>query len=148
MKEATFTNIDAGIRFKVFNDRLDGEITLYRLNGEDEVISYTKPDTRNAGKTRHEGIEVGATWQVSDQFDQKLKLSGNLARHRYEQFQPSSTIDYSGNDMPSAPKTFGTLEYQIKPTPELLLSAEGVFVGSYWINNANTQKYDGHTHCT
>lgn len=46
--------------------------------------------------------------------------------------------------MPSAPKTFGTLEYQIKPIPELLLSAEGVYVGSYWINDANTQKYDGH----
>ncbi|MFX5100812.1 TonB-dependent receptor, partial [Acinetobacter baumannii] len=41
--------------------------------------------------------------------------------------------------------TFGTLEYQIKPIPELLLSAEGVYVGSYWINDANTQKYDGHT---
>ncbi|NUG51376.1 TonB-dependent receptor [Acinetobacter lactucae] len=149
LTEATFTNIDAGIRFNTLNDRLDGEITLYRLNGEDEVISYTKPDNsrepRNAGKTRHEGIEVGATWQISDQLDQKLKLSGSWARHRYEQFQPSSTIDYSGNDMPSAPKTFGTLEYQIKPIPELLLSAEGVYVGSYWINDANTQKYDGHT---
>ncbi|MFV5360242.1 TonB-dependent receptor [Acinetobacter oleivorans] len=149
LTEATFTNIDAGIRFKTLNDRLDGEITLYRLNGEDELISYTKPDNsrepRNAGKTRHEGIEVGATWQISDQLDQKLKLSGSWASHRYEQFQPSSTIDYSGNDMPSAPKTFGTLEYQIKPIPELLLSAEGVYVGSYWINDANTQKYDGHT---
>ncbi|AZC02597.1 tonB dependent receptor family protein [Acinetobacter sp. 1130196] len=149
LTEATFTNIDAGIRFKTFNDRLDGEITLYRLNGEDEVISYTKPDNtrepRNAGKTLHEGIEVGGTWQISDQLDQKLKISGSWARHHYEQFQPSATIDYSGNDMPSAPKTFGTLEYQIKPIPELLLSAEGVYVGSYWINDANTQKYDGHT---
>ena len=44
-----------------------------------------------------------------------------------------------------AHQNFGTLEYQIKPIPELLLSAEGVYVGSYWINDANTQKYDGHT---
>ena len=47
--------------------------------------------------------------------------------------------------MPSSPKSFGTIEYQIKPTPALLLSAEGIYVGSYWINDANTEKYDGHT---
>ncbi|WP_418655361.1 TonB-dependent receptor domain-containing protein [Acinetobacter higginsii] len=149
LKEATFNNIDAGLRFKLFDDRLDGEITLYRLEGEDEVMSYTKPDNtrepRNAGKTLHQGIEIGGTWKLSDLYDQRLKLSGSVAKHEYQQFQPSSVLDYSGNTMPSAPKTFGTLEYQIKPIPELLLSAEAVYVGSYWINDANTEKYDGHT---
>lgn len=29
LKEATFHNIDAGLRFKVLDDRLDGEITFY-----------------------------------------------------------------------------------------------------------------------
>ncbi|KXO87355.1 TonB-dependent receptor [Acinetobacter venetianus] len=149
LKEATFNNIDAGLRFKLFDDRLDGEITLYRLNGKDEVISYTKPDNtrepRNAGKTLHQGVEIGGTWKISNLFDQRLKLSGSWAKHEYKEFQPSSVLDYSGNTMPSAPKTFGTVEYQIKPTPELLLSAEGVYVGSYWINDANTEKYDGHT---
>lgn len=149
LKEATFNNIDAGLRFKLFDDRLDGEITLYRLNGKDEVISYTKPDNtrepRNAGKTLHQGVEIGGTWKISDLYDQRLKLSGSWSKHEYKEFQPSSVLDYSGNTMPSAPKTFGTVEYQIKPTPELLLSAEGVYVGSYWINDANTEKYDGHT---
>lgn len=149
LKEATFNNIDAGLRFKLLDDRLDGEITLYRLEGEDEVMSYTKPDNtrepRNAGKTLHQGIEIGGTWKLSDLYDQRLKLSGSVAKHEYQQFQPSSVLDYSGNTMPSAPKTFGTLEYQIKPLPELLLSAEAVYVGAYWINDANTEKYDGHT---
>ena len=130
-------------------DRLDGEITLYRLNGKDEVISYTKPDNtrepRNAGKMLHQGVEIGGTWKISDLYDQRLKLSGSWAKHEYKEFQPSSVLDYSSNTMPSAPKTFGTVEYQIKPTPELLLSAEGVYVGSYWINDANTEKHDGHT---
>lgn len=100
---------------------MDGEITLYRLNGEDEVISYTKPDNtrepRNAGKTLHEGIEVGGTWQISDQLDQKLKISGSWARHHYEQFQPSATIDYSGNDMPSAPKLLVRLNIKLSQSP-------------------------------
>ncbi|WP_333661169.1 TonB-dependent receptor [Acinetobacter sp.] len=149
LKEATFNNIDAGVRFKLLDDRLDGEITLYRLQGKDEVMSYTKPDNtrepRNTGKTLHQGIEIGGTWKISDLYDQRLKLSGSWAEHEYKEFQPSSVLDYSGNTMPSAPKTFGTLEYQIKPIPELLLSAEGVYVGSYWMNDANTEKYNGHT---
>ncbi|ATZ67352.1 TonB-dependent receptor [Acinetobacter haemolyticus] len=149
LSEATFNNIDLGIRFKLFDERLDGEITLYRLDGEDEVINYTKPDNtrepRNAGKTRHQGIEIGGTWNISDQYDQRLKLSGSWAKHEFKQFQPSASLNYNGNRMPSSPKAFGTVEYQIKPIPELLLSAEGVYVGSYWINDANTEKYDGHT---
>jgi len=149
LTEATFNNIDAGLRFQLLDDRLDGEITLYRLTGEDEMISYTKPDNtrepRNAGKTLHEGIEIGGSWKISDAYQQRLKLSGSLARHEYREFQPSSILDYSGNSMPSSPKSFGTLEYQFKPIPELLLSAEGVYVGSYWINDANTVKYSGHT---
>lgn len=149
LKEATFNNVDAGLRFKLFDDRLDGEITLYRLQGQDEVLSYTKPDNtrepRNAGQTLHQGIEIGGTWKISDIYNQRLKLSGSFAKHEYEDFKPSSLADYSGNTMPSSPKSFGTVEYQIKPIPELLLSAEGVYVGSYWINEANTEKYDGHT---
>ncbi|RBA33757.1 TonB-dependent receptor, partial [Acinetobacter junii] len=149
LKEATFDNVDLGLRFKLLDDRLDGEITLYRLEGKDEVLSFTKPDNtrepRNAGKTLHQGIEIGGTWKLSEQYDQRLKLSGSIAKHEYKQFQPSLTLDYSGNTMPSSPKSFGTVEYQIKPIPELLLSVEGIYVGSYWINDANTEKYDGHS---
>ncbi|MGE8643469.1 TonB-dependent receptor [Acinetobacter vivianii] len=149
LKEATFDNIDAGLRFKLLDDRVDGEITLYRLQGKDEVINYTKPDNtrepRNAGKTLHQGIEIGGTWKINALYDQRLKVSGSFAKHEYKVFQPSSSLDYSGNTMPSAPKSFGTVEYQIKPVPELLLAVEGVYVGSYWINDANTEKYDGHT---
>ena len=146
---ATFNNIDAGLRFKLLDDRLDGEITVYRLQGKDEVISYTKADNtrepRNAGKTLHQGIEIGGTWKISDAYDQRVKVSGSIAQHEYEEFQPSPVLNYSGNTMPSSPKSFGTIEYQIKPIPELLLSAEGVYVGSYWINDVNTEKYNGHT---
>lgn len=149
LKEATFNNIDAGLRFKVLDDRLDGEITLYRLQGKDEVLSYTKPDNtrepRNAGKTLHQGIEIGGTWNITEQYDQRLKLSGSFAEHKYKEWQPSSTLNYSDNTMANSPKSFGTIEYQIKPIPALLLSAEGVYVGSYWIDDANTEKYDGHT---
>ena len=144
---ATFNNIDAGLRFKLLG--LDGEITVYRLQGKDEVISYTKADNtrepRNAGKTLHQGIEIGGTWKISDAYDQRVKVSGSIAQHEYEEFQPSPVLNYSANTMPSSPKSFGTIEYQIKPIPELLLSAEGVYVGSYWINDANTEKYNGHT---
>jgi outer membrane receptor protein involved in Fe transport len=147
LTEATFDNIDAGIRFSLFDRRFDGELTVYRLDGEDEVVSYTDLNnvrvSLNTGKTRHEGVELGGRWKISDLFEQSLKLSGSIARHKYKEYQ--TTVSYNGNYMPSSPKAFGTLEYQIKPLPELLLSVEGVYVGSYWMNDANTSKYNGHT---
>lgn len=147
LTEATFNNIDAGIRFNLFDRRLDGELTLYRLDGEDEVVSYTGLNnvrvSLNTGKTRHEGIELGGRWKISDTYEQSLKLSGSIARHKYKEYQ--TTVNYNGNYMPSAPKSFGTLEYQIKPLPELLLAVEGVYVGSYWMDDANTIKYNGHS---
>lgn len=148
LKEATFNNLDLGLRFKLLDHRVDGEITVYRLKGQDELLNFTKPDNtrepRNAAKTLHQGIEIGGTWTLSAHYHQRLKISGSLAQHKYTAFQPTFNQDYSGNTMPNAPKRFGTVEYQIQPFPALLLSAEGVYIGSYWINEANTQKYAGH----
>ena len=72
---------------------------------------------------------------MTDIYNQRLKLSGSFAKHEYEDFKPSSVADYSGNTMPSSPKIFGTVEYQIKPIPEMIKFCLGtVYVGSYWIN--------------
>lgn len=148
LREATFNNYDLGARMTLLDGRLDTELTLYRLDGEDELLNFTLPDNRreprNAGATLHEGIELGGRWNFNDAFNQSLKLSGTFSRHEYKTYAPSTTADFSGNDIPNAPEAFGTLEYTIQPIENLSLSVEGVFVSSYWINDANTEKYQGH----
>lgn len=148
LREATFNNYDLGARMTWLDGRLDTEVTLYRLDGKDELISYTLPNNsrepRNAAETRHEGIELGGRWNFNDALNQSIKLSGTFSKHTYQRYAPSATADFSGKTIPNAPEALGTVEYSIEPIENLNLSAEGVFVSSYAINDANTEKYQGH----
>ncbi len=148
LREATFNNYDLGARMTFLDGRLNTEMTLYRLDGQDELISYTLPNNtrepRNAGETRHQGLELGGRWNFQDDLNQSIKLSGTFARHTYQSYAPSAATDFSGKTIPNAPEALGSLEYSIQPFEGLTLSAEGVFVSDYWINDANTQKYPGH----
>ncbi|MEC7120203.1 MAG: TonB-dependent receptor [Pseudomonadota bacterium] len=149
LTEATFDNVDLGLRFSSVDRRVQGEITLYRLDGKDELINYTLPNNRreprNAGQTRHQGVELGGRWSIHPQYQQSLKLSATLAEHEYRDYRPSESTNFSGNTIPNAPKVIGSVEYQIQPIPALQLSIEGQYLDHYWLNDANSVRYDGHT---
>ena len=55
-------------------------------------------------------------------------------------------VDFSGNTMPSAPEHVGNVVLGYAPgrLAGLAVEAELVYLGSYWLNDANTAKYDGH----
>lgn len=65
----TATSAEAGIRIE--RDQLSLDATLYRADLRDELLSLTDADgnprgTVNAARTRHQGLEFGATWRVTD----------------------------------------------------------------------------------
>src|SRR3546814_9181793 len=68
------------------------EISLYRLEGENEIISVLTDDgtteNRNAGKTRHEGIEYTVKYQFTAGIG--LRTGGSLARHTYLEYAERS----------------------------------------------------------
>ena len=55
-------------------------------------------------------------------------------------------VDFSGNTMPSAPEHVGNVALGYAPDrlDGLSVEAELVYLASYWLNDANTVKYDGH----
>ena len=149
LKEATFRNIETGFRQR-WADAGRFEITLYELRGRDEIVSYTVQTTptlirenRNAGKTLHRGVELGFGQQVFTDVD--VFLSYTWAQHRYDDYRPSTTLDFSGNDMPGAPEHIGVVGVNWQITPALTLTPEVQHLSSYWMNDLNTVRYDGHT---
>lgn len=65
----TATSAEAGIRIE--RDHLSLDAALYRADLRDELLSLTDADgnprgTVNAARTRHQGLEFGATWRVTD----------------------------------------------------------------------------------
>jgi iron complex outermembrane receptor protein len=146
LRESVFDNIDLGLRWQNDHKTLATDIALYQLRGKDEIVSYaTAPglsQPRNAGKTRHEGVEFGVTFTPKTAWD--AKLNGALSRHIYEQYQTSPTLNYDGKSIPAAPRLLVNAELGYKPARNTRLSAEVQHMGSYFMNNANTVRYSGH----
>lgn len=124
------------------------DTSLYYMTKEDDIVTYTVAtnvrERRNAGETWHKGIEVGLGIQPLKEI--ALNVSYSYAKHEYEDYKPSATIDYSGKEMPQAPREMVNTRLSYRPT--LLnggqVELEWVRLGKYWLDDANTEKYDGH----
>jgi outer membrane receptor protein involved in Fe transport len=149
LKPSTYNNYELGMRVAFFDRALKLDAAVYRLDGTDTIVSYTPAvgasENRNAGGTRSEGLELGLGWEA-DRFDGRLGAS--IAQHRYVDYRASDVVgkevDYSGKEMKAAPNT-ATLEIGYKPVEAARIALELVRQSDYWMNDANTVRYDGHT---
>ena len=115
---------------------------------DDDLVTYEDPvsgdrTTVNAGETSHTGIELGFGSQFIETL--RLDISYSYAKHIYENWVQSGT-DFSGNEMVNAPRTIGNARLAYRPG--LLnggrIELELVHLGSYWMDQANTEKYGGY----
>jgi outer membrane receptor for ferrienterochelin and colicin len=67
-----------------------------------------------------------------------------MAQHAYLNYRTSTTEDFSGKSMPSAPKQTLNARIGWKATTHTRLALQMVHVGSYWMDDANTTRYAGH----
>lgn len=145
LRPATYDNYELGLRSAFLDGALKLDAALYRLDGHDTIVSYTiapgNSVNQNAGRTRSSGLELGLDW-LSGAYDGRFATS--IASHRFVQYKTSATLDYSGKEMPAAPNTVSA-EIGYKPVQNGRIALEVVQQGAYWMNNANTVRYDGHT---
>ena len=145
LRPATYDSYEMGVRMDFLERALKFNATLFRLDGHDTIVSYTiapgNAENRNAGNTRSSGLEVSLAYDAG-----KLdgRLGASIAHHQYIDYQASGTLDYSGKDMPSAPNTVSA-EIAYKPVAAARIAVEVVQQSAYWMNNANTVSYSGHT---
>src|SRR5690606_2225010 len=124
------------------------DITLYEMRKDDEILSVTD-DTGarrnvNAGDTTHRGVELGLDWLIT----QELGLGVSYARNQHEfDHWVEGTNDFSGNTMPQAPSYFANLRLHYAPSwlRGGRLEAEWSDQGQYFIDEANTLVYPGHS---
>lgn len=145
LRPSTFDNIDSGVRWLDRAQKWSGELALYQLSGKDEILSYTiapgVSESRNAGRTQHRGIEFALQKGVGDV---SLGVSGAYARHTYEDYKVSSTLDYSGKEIKSAPRWLANAEARWQVNDQWQLAAIVQHVDRYWMNDADTVRYNGH----
>lgn len=146
LKPATYNNYELGLRMAFLEGALKLDSAVYRLEGRDTIVSFSLPgnqsENRNAGRTRSQGIELGLTLEKGA-FD--ARFGTTIAKHRFLEYRVSSSLDYSGREMPQAPSNITTAEVGYKPIKDARVALEVVNQGKYWMNNANTVRYPGHT---
>ena len=144
-------SVEIGLRGQA-NENWKYEISIYNMDVKDDLVSYVDPVTSdrttvNAGETSHQGIELSVDGKMTETL--QLAVSYSYAEHFYEdwiQRVSSSNVDFSGNEIQSAPRVIANTRLTYKPA---ILNGgraelEWVHLGDYWMDQANTGKYAGH----
>ena len=130
------------VAFKGGGNNWNYSASLYFMDKKNDIFSNSARENLDSGRTAHKGIEFAMGMDITD----TLAIQGvfNLAKHSYDNSQISGGIDINGNDIDTAPNTFGNLRLQWRPTSSIMTELELVNVGDYYTNPENTAKYEGH----
>lgn len=147
LKPAVYENREVGLRAALGNGiKLD--TALYELKGRDTIVSYSlnanESENRNAGRTRSRGLEVALGQEVGA-WD--WRIGASFAEHKYLSYivGTGANNDFSGKTMKAAPQQIVNAQLGWKFTPVSRLALGVVHLGSYWMDDANTTRYAGHT---
>lgn len=131
------------VGYKWITDSNEFASSLYLLTIDDTIVQRTnsKGDKYyvNGGKTLHRGIELSLTSKLTDEF--KSKIAYSYSKHEFD-----NDAVYGDNEEAAAPRTIANVRliYSPKRIAGLTTMLEWEHVGSYWMDDANTTKYDGY----
>ena len=156
LKQATFNNYEVGGWLSALDKKMYFEMSLYDLEGRNEIISQLLPDNttqnQNAGATRHRGIEYSINFLPVKEVS--FRFSGTNAQHTYLDYSEVAanaagnkySINYDGNRMINAPAWIANSEISYKPMyfQGFRVAGEWQHINSYFTNPANTKTYGGY----
>lgn len=138
----SLTSLEAGVERTSAGGSISAVAFVQR--GEDEILRDANGFNISAGKTRGWGLEWSAVARVAA--GHEVDLVGTYARHEYDfsrRISGGNTIS-KGDDVDTAPRWMGSAHWRWRPIEPLLFELEGIYVGDYQIDPANTEDYDGH----
>jgi iron complex outermembrane receptor protein len=137
-----FSNIEIGSWYQ--SKKLSAEISIYSLQGKNEIISVRQTDgvnlNQNSGATSHMGIEYQVRYQLAPSMD--ISLNGTNTRHKYLNTSIKG-VDVSGKQMNAAPNLFNNISFNWKPTKLIRSSLEWIHQSAYYMDETNTTRYPG-----
>lgn len=151
LKPVKSDSFEIGLRGILFR-WLNYDTSLYHMITTNDIISIldvTDRKVQNAGKTKHQGIEISFNGKISNEWS--FNSSFTYTKHKYEKFKalysyPATTINYDGFTIGKAPKTQANLSLNYNPPiiKNLALELEWEHLGKYFTDETNTTKYGGH----
>lgn len=146
-------NYEIGLKSRT-ND-LSYDLAIYQNNVKDEVVQIintnSETDYANAGETQKRGLEFNLTYNLT----KKLQTGGAYAYsdYTYKSFTETyydstlkrmTEVSRDGNDLSYIPKNQYSLFLALNLDNGFKSRITAKTYGSYYMDNANTQKYDGY----
>ena len=144
-------NFEIGLKTRAQNVSYD--IAVYQNDVDDEIIQIQDANGNsiydNAGKTKKRGLEFNIVYSLLGSLD----LGANYAYSdfKFESFNESvrgSLVSRSGNYLPYIPKNQYSFFASYRNTNGFKARVTTKSWGSYYMDNANTEKYEGYDFVT
>ncbi|MCH2081277.1 MAG: TonB-dependent receptor [Saprospiraceae bacterium] len=137
------TNYEVGYRSE-FTNRLFGEVALFYIQVEDEILPFElepfpgRTFFRNAGSTNRTGIEMQLNYAFAKHW---------LARasYTYSDFKFNDFDRFDGNRLPGIPQHMGFVALRYQKLKGFYGSIQTRFVGELFVNNSNEVTDDAYT---
>lgn len=143
LKASTSINYEIGLKQR--SAGLSVDFSLYYNDVRDEIVAVKGLDDAtyytNAGKTKRLGAELAMDYFITKEFD--IGGAGSLYDYSYVDYVDSG-VDYSGNKQRYIPDYQYSLFTGYR-NGGFSSRLEGISYGAYYMDDANTEKYDGFT---
>jgi outer membrane receptor protein involved in Fe transport len=141
-------SLELGWRYRPFGP-LSISAALFAMNKSNVILRESNGFNVGNGSTRHRGFEYEMSYESAHpSMPLRLALAGTLARHEYaftRAIEGGESIA-DGNDVDTAPRQVHNLDLRL-PFGEARNWEAGMnvaYVGSYYLDAANTARYPGH----
>ena len=151
LDKSTSVNYEVGVKTRA--NKISYDVAIYQNNVNDEIIQILDANGNsiydNAGKTQKKGLEFNTAYQ----FTSELQLGGAYAYsdYRFVTFNESvrgALVSRDGNYLPYIPKEQYSIFAALKMENGFKARLTTKTWGEYYMDNANTQKYDGYAFVT
>ena len=131
---------EVGVKYGNTNHYI--ELAGYYMTIDNTFTQYDNGTVKyygNGGEGIHKGIEVGASTKLNNEIE--LKGAYSHSRHNY-----NNNPTFKDKEMANAPQNTanGRIFYSPKGLMGLVMMGELQYVGSYWMDDANTRRYGGY----
>jgi iron complex outermembrane receptor protein len=147
LEKTRSTNYEMGVKARGSNYSMD--LALYQNDVKDEITATKQGFTtfyQNAGKTQKRGLELTGTYYFNETFS--LGASYAYSHYKFKEFMEEGTQDRRDNFLPYIPKHKYALFASMKFPMGFKARVESRSSGSYYMDNANTEKYEGYKFVT
>lgn len=137
-------NYEIGTKLFLFRSKLWLNLSLFRMNIQDLLVAERVGEDqfigRNAGKTKHQGIELDAnyTFDISQSLKLMPFLSYTFSDHSFVEYIIDEDNDFSGNPLTGVPKNRVNAGLRLEYTEHFYWNTTYQYVDGIPLTDANT----------